>query len=113
MSVRALTLLLAALALLPAQIARADAIDGDWCSADGQRMSIRGDNIVIPSGKQIAGNYSRHAFDYVIPPGDAGAGDTVNIILRSEYLAFSRQGAKGDASGDHPTEWRRCKDLNS
>jgi hypothetical protein len=33
----------------------------------------------------------------------------VNIILRSEYLAFSRQGA----GGERPTEWRRCKDLNS
>lgn len=95
--------------LMQAGAARADAIDGDWCSADGQRMSIRGDNITIPSGKQIAGNYSRHAFDYVIPPGENGAGDTINIILRSEYLAFSRQGA----SGDRTTEWRRCKDLNS
>lgn len=68
-----------------------------------------GDSITIPSGKQILGNYSRHAFDYVIPSGDGGAGDTVSIILRNEYLAFSRQGA----GGDKPTEWRRCKDLNS
>ncbi len=109
MSVRRLLTALLLAAVLPAGIAWADAIDGDWCSADGQRMSIRGDNIVIPSGKQIAGNYSRHAFDYVIPSGDAGAGDTVSIILRSEYLALSHQGEKGD----RPTEWRRCKDLNS
>jgi len=95
--------------VVQAGTARADAIDGDWCSTDGQRMSIRGDNITIPSGKQIVGRYSRHAFDYVIPPGDSGAGDTVDIILRSEYLAFSRQAA----TGDRTTEWRRCKDLNS
>ncbi|MBI5320771.1 hypothetical protein [Bradyrhizobium sp.] len=106
---RRLMLPLALAVVMQAGAAHADAIDGDWCSADGQRMSIRGDNITIPSGRQIAGNYSRHAFDYVIPPGDSGAGDTVNIILRSEYLAFSRQGA----NGDKPTEWRRCKDLNS
>ena len=99
--------------LLPTCVAHADAIDGDWCSADGQRMSIRGDNITIPSGKQIVGNYDRHAFDYVIPSGDSGAGDTVNIILRNEYLAFSRQGNKGGAGGGKPTECRRCKDLNS
>lgn len=109
MAMQRLILALALLALLPAGVARADAIDGDWCSADGQRMSIRGDNITVPSGKQILGNYSRHAFDYVIPSGDSGAGDTVNIILRNEFLAFSRQGS----NGDRPTEWRRCKDLNS
>jgi len=100
---------LALAVLMQAGAAYADAIDGDWCSADGQRMSIRGDNVTIPSGKQIVGNYSRHAFDYVIPSGESGSGDTVNIILRNEYLAFSRQGA----NGDKPTEWRRCKDLNS
>ena len=75
MSMRWLLLLVALLAvLLAAGAARADAIDGDWCSAGGQRMSIRGDNITIPSGKQIVGNYSRHAFDYVIPPGDRRCG---------------------------------------
>ncbi len=109
MATRRLMLPLAVLALLPAGVARADAIDGDWCSLDGQRMSIRGDDITIPSGKRILGRYSRHAFDYVIPSGDSGAGETVNIILHSEYLAFSRQGT----SGDRQTEWRRCKDLNS
>jgi len=109
MSMRWLMLPVPLLVLLAAGTARADAIDGDWCSADGQRMSIRGDSITIPSGKQLVGNYSRHAFDYVIPPGEDGSGDTVNIILRSEYMAFSRQGA----GGDRPTEWRRCKDLNS
>lgn len=110
---RRLMLPLALAVLMQAGAAHADAIDGDWCSVDGQRMSIRGDNITIPSGKQIVGNYSRHAFDYVIPPGDGGAGDSVNIILHSEYLAFSRQGRSGGANGDKPTEWRRCKDLNS
>ena len=72
-------------------------------------MAISGDNITVPSGKRIPGNYSRHAFDYVIPSGDSGAGDKVSIILHSEYLAFSRQGT----SGDRQIEWRRCKDLNS
>ena len=113
MSIRRLLLALPLFASLPAGVARADAIDGDWCSADGQRMTIRGDNIVTPSGKQVAGNYSRHAFDYVIPSGDSGAGDIVSIILRSEYLALSRQGTQGGEKGDRPTEWRRCKDLNS
>jgi hypothetical protein len=85
-------------------VARADAIDGEWCSIDGQHMSIAGPDITTPGGKQMKGNYSRHAFDYVVPDGEAGAGQTVNIYLRSEYLAVSRQGA----SNAPLREWRRC-----
>ena len=55
-------------------------------------MSIQGEKITIPSGKQIEGNYSRHAFDYVVPAGENGQGDVASIVLRSEYLALSRQG---------------------
>ena len=102
----------AALAVLVASatLARADAIDGDWCAADGnQHMTISGADITTPGGKQIKGNYSRHAFDYVVPDGEAGAGETVNILLRSEYFAVSRQGA-----ADAPVkEWRRCAERTS
>jgi hypothetical protein len=105
MSARVLIFLVALALLLQTGISRADAIDGDWCSSDGMRMSIRAERITIPSGKQIEGNYSRHAFDYVIPSGENGAGDVVNIILRGEYLALSRQGP-----ADSPLhEWHRCK----
>jgi hypothetical protein len=84
--------------------ALADAIDGDWCHANGKRMSIRGPEIVTPGGKQTRGDYSRHFFSYVIPPGESGAGETVSITLLSEYLAHARIG------GD-PTvhEWHRCQ----
>ena len=82
----------------------ADAIDGDWCRADGKRMTIRGPAIVTPGGKQTNGNYTRHFFSYVIPAGEAGAGATVSIQLLGEYLAHARQGA------DEPVqEWRRCQ----
>ena len=106
MSVRLPILLVAAGLLLQTGIARADAIDGDWCSTDGMRMSIRGEKITTPGGKQIEGNYSRHAFDYVIPAGENGTGDVVNIVLRGEYLALSRQGP-----AQAPLrEWHRCKE---
>jgi hypothetical protein len=99
--------LAAALVALVASVtlARADAIDGDWCAAEGnQHMTISGADITTPGGKQIKGNYSRHAFDYVVPDGEAGAGEKVNIFLRSEYFAVSRQG-----TSDAPLkEWRRC-----
>ena len=106
MFIRSLTCLVAAAMLLQTGAARADAIDGDWCSVDGMRMSIRGEKITTPGGKQIQGNYSRHAFDYVVPAGENGPGDVVNIILQGEYLAMSRQGP-----ADGPwREWRRCKE---
>src|SRR5262245_4532947 len=78
---------------LAATHARADVIDGDWCNADGKRMKIRGPEIVTPGGTQTRGNYTRHSFVYVVPAGEAGAGETVSIILLSEYLAHARQGA--------------------
>lgn len=82
--------------------ALADAIDGNWCRADGKRMSIDGPTIVTPGGQKTNGDYSRHAFSYVIPGGEAGAGGTVSIQLLGEYLAHARQ-------GDSPVqEWRRC-----
>jgi len=84
--------------------ALADAIDGDWCRADGKRMTIRGPAIVTPGGQQTNGDYTRHAFSYVVPAGEAGAGSTVAIQLLSEYLAHARQGADATVQ-----EWRRCQ----
>ena len=109
MATRMLILLAAAGVLLQTGVGRADAIDGDWCSTDGLRMSIQAEKITTPGGKQIEGNYSRHAFDYVVPSGESGSGEIVNIILRGEYLALSRQG-----SVEGPMrEWHRCKETIS
>lgn len=93
-----------ALLCLPATSARADVIDGDWCTLDGKRMTIRGSDIVTPGGKQTRGNYDRHSFSYVVPAGEAGAGETVSILLRNEYLAHARQGGENAPS----IEWKRC-----
>ena len=84
--------------------ARADAIDGDWCRGDGKRMSIHGPAIVTPGGGKTQGDYSRHAFAYVIPPGEAGAGNNVAITLLGEHMAHAREGAAGAVQ-----EWRRCQ----
>ena len=106
---RLLIVLVAAGMLLQIGVGHADAIDGDWCAANGKRMSILGEKMTTPGGNRINGNYSRHAFDYVVPAGEDGSGETVHIILRGEYLAISRQGP-----ADSPaTEWRRCKETIS
>jgi hypothetical protein len=93
-----------ALAVLAATPAHADAIDGDWCTADGKRMKIRGPAITTPSGKEIRGDYTRHSFVYVVPTGEQGEGETVSVVLLSEYLAHARQGAP-DA---RIQVWNRC-----
>jgi len=94
----------AALAAQAADPARADVIDGDWCKADGKRMTIHGPAITTPGGTQTIGNYDRHSFSYVVPAGEPGAGETVSILLRNEYLAHARQGGP-----DAPLqEWKRC-----
>jgi hypothetical protein len=106
MSSRLLMFLVAAGTLLQTGVCHADAIDGDWCSTDGMRMSISGEKITTPGGKHILGNYMRHAFDYVVPDGENGSGEVVYIVLRGEYLALSRQ---GPIEG-HLREWHRCKE---
>ena len=103
MKPRSIALSFAAL-LLAAGAAHADAIDGDWCRADGKRISIRGPEIVTPGGQRIQGLYARHYFEYVIPAGEAGANDKVFITLQNEQLAHARQGA-----ADAPVQiWIRC-----
>ena len=109
MSGRGLFFLVAAGLLLQTGVGHADAIDGDWCSTDGKRMSIQGEKITTPGGKHMQGNYSRHAFDYVVPDGESGSGEIMSIILRGEYLAISRQGPSGSPN----TEWNRCKETIS
>ena len=106
MSSRMLIFLVAAAMLLQTGVGRADAIDGDWCSTDGMRMSISGEKITTPGGKHIQGNYMRHAFDYVVPDGEYGSGEVVYIVLRGEYLALSRQGPLEGRL----REWHRCKE---
>jgi hypothetical protein len=90
--------------LAMATTARADAIDGNWCRADGKRMSIRGSAIVTPGGSKILGDYSRHFFSYVVPSGEPGAGNKIAITLLNEHLAHARE-------GNDPViqEWRRCQ----
>jgi len=93
------------LLIITSNIASADAIDGDWCRADGKRMSIHGPTIITPGGRYIRGEYSRHAFSYVIPQGETDAGEQVSITLLSEYLAHARQGKE-----NAPVHvWNRCQ----
>jgi hypothetical protein len=83
--------------------ALADAIDGQWCSADGRHFSISGPSILTPGGKQWQGDYSRHAFRYVVPEGEAGAGSQVLMRLLSEDEVRVAE------ASNMPAVWHRCR----
>lgn len=88
---------------------RADAIDGDWCSADGQSMSIAGPSIRIPSGAQITGEYNRHAFRYIGPIGDPEEAHDVRMQLWSDDdLRVNRL---VDGVEQPQEDWHRCKPI--
>lgn len=97
--------LVAALALAAvAGLALADAIDGDWCfMKDGRRFSIRGAAIITPGGKTMQGDYSRHAFSYLVPAPEPGTGKTVFMTLMDENTVHLRVGAEGEME-----TWLRC-----
>ena len=83
--------------------ALADAIDGAWCRDSGLRLMINGPAIVTAAGSKTQGDYSRHAFSYVAPAGDPGAGTTISMRLLSEETMQLRAGPQA------PVEtWNRC-----
>lgn len=88
--------------LLASGPARADAIDGNWCHADGRSLSIKGPQLTTPGGKQIEGDYDRHGFAYVVPAFEPEAGATITMVLISETQMRM-------ISPAHPDQlWRRC-----
>jgi hypothetical protein len=83
--------------------ARADAIDGQWCHLDGKRIEINGPRIRTPGGARIDGAYDRHAFSYVIPAAEPGAGGTVAMRLINDDVMHLRPPASGELQ-----VWNRC-----
>ena len=96
----AMALGLAALTTMPA---RADAIDGAWCTDKGKRLVINGPSLMTPTGTRVHGNYDRHGFTYVVPAGDPGAGGTVEMRLLGEHAMQSRNEKSSDIE-----DWQRC-----
>jgi hypothetical protein len=100
---RIVATLAAALWLGGIAVACADKIDGAWCRESGERLSIDGPAIVTPAGTATNGQYSRHFFSYVVPPGEPDAGVTVQMRLLNEETMQSRTGQ------DAPVlTWHRC-----
>lgn len=86
------------------QRAMADAIDGNWCHDDGRRVMIEGSDFVSPKGKKMTGNYGRHDFSYIVPPGETGAGSMVQMTLIDDDTITVVSGASSN-----PQTWQRCR----
>ena len=95
--------------------ARADAIDGDWCHADGRRFSINGPDFVTPGGNRIQGDYDRYAFAYRIPKPEAGAGLAVSMVFIDDdtlHVTLGKamtESEKGISPGGPLEIWHRCR----
>ncbi|HET6468801.1 MAG TPA: hypothetical protein VFG43_10530 [Geminicoccaceae bacterium] len=87
--------------LATGETARADAIDGNWCAGDGRTLTIAGPRLVTPGGASITGDYDRHGFAYVVPPGEPGAGGRVAMVLLNEDTVRI-------VAGLEPAIWHRC-----
>jgi len=88
----------------PGALAQSPALDGDWCHADGKRLSVKGADVVTPSGKPQRAEYARTFASWVIPEGEPNAGMTVTMMLLGADRAHTREGA----ADTPPLEWRRC-----
>jgi hypothetical protein len=83
--------------------ARADAIDGHWCSEGGLRLTIQGPNLLSPGGARMDGDYTRHGFSYTAPAGEPGGGGRVDLRLMGENAVRVQA-----ANGTIEPVWRRC-----
>ena len=101
-SISLIAIPIAAAVVFTAGMAWADGIDGTWCYADGQRLTIKGPQLTMAGGKQIEGDNDRHGFAYVVPAFEPDAGATITLVLNGE--AQMRV-----ISPAHPDQlWRRC-----
>jgi len=97
-------LAIAVSAVLFSTEALADQIDGNWCRGL-RHLYIDGPSIVTPGGTRMTGEYDRHGFRYVVPSGEAGAGDTVVMWQVHDELTQMTVSSKLDQVED----WTRCQ----
>jgi hypothetical protein len=99
------------LVFLATGLARADAIDGDWCNQDGSNIFIEGPSIRLSDGTIVRGKNTRHAFSYVAPSGDFEAGKEILFKQRSEEEM--RRVRDPQAMPEHADIWQRCRNTSS
>ena len=95
-----------------AQPALADQINGNWCSPDGQSMTVDGPRVVTPGGHTVTANYDRHHVDYRIPEGEPSSGDRFSADqLNHEQISVSIIRAS-DGQAGKAVIWTPCKPIS-
>ena len=103
-------LIFAAITLEGANAAWADAIDGTWCSErDHRQITLNGPEALLPGGRRVTGNYSRHRFSYIIPMPDADAGRLKILQLMGEVSMMSATANSDGSEPSEPERWKRCE----
>ena len=88
--------------------AYADAINGDWCK-DAATLHIEFPSTIrIQSGKDVAGDCSRHACHYKVPAGEKDGGAEMLLQLINEDTMELFNGA----TKAPPETWKRCQPVS-
>ena len=96
-----------ALLLLIPTAAYADQIDGTWCTGAATRVEINGPKISLGGKLAFDGTYTRHKFIYIVPEGEAHAGDKVymQVLGDEDMSSFTIK----DNHPVDPLDWKRCQ----
>jgi hypothetical protein len=90
-------------------VARADAIDGDWCFG-ASSLFVKGPAVRTPGGNEIQAAYDRHGIRYVVPASEPGAGgEVVMRLLNEENAVLVRKAGTTESA---PETWKRCKPVS-
>ena len=98
----------ALLLAFPVAPARADQIDGKWCSMEGELIEVAFTDVTTLGGNAVKANYDRHHIDFVIPKGEKHEGMVFSADqLNHEQIRVTVIGDNGTGS---PSEiWEKCQ----
>lgn len=94
--------------------AKADAVDGHWCSPNDHQLFIDGSVVIINDLSETNGDYGRHHYVFEMPEDEFMGGSQVDLVLISPNIAHVRYISKtGDELNKMPEVWTRCSDSIS
>jgi hypothetical protein len=81
-------------------------IDGEWCAASGEQLSIKGPSITLPSKITLQGQHRLHAFSYK-PLNASPAPGNMEYMTLAEHGAMNLYHVKDGDPGEAEV-WQRC-----